>query len=185
MPMKITTLRLTERLWSLLEAQARKEGASASQLIREGAMMRLGYALGKQGREEVSANGSPVSTTAAPFADFDSASAEVLDFLHERLGFALWLVTRVESDQWVIEQARDEGYGVKVGDAYSFADTCCAHMIEGKGPRFAPETSAVASYAAAGERAPWTLASSTGAVTARAKAHRGEEESLPRLQRLG
>jgi hypothetical protein len=95
------------------------------------------------------------------------------------------LPTRVESDQWVIEQARDEGYGVKVGDAYSFADTCCAHMIEGKGPRFAPETSAVASYAAAGERAPWTLASSTGAVTARAKAHRGEEESLPRLQRLG
>jgi len=74
----------------------------------------------------------------------------VLDFLHERLGFALWLVTRVESDQWVIEQARDEGYGVKVGDAYSFADTCCAHMIEGHGPRFAPETSAVASYAAAG-----------------------------------
>ena len=42
MPMKVTTLRLTERLWTLLEAQARAEGASASELMREGAMMRLG-----------------------------------------------------------------------------------------------------------------------------------------------
>ena len=146
--MKITTLRLTERLWTLLEAQARTEGASASQLIREGAMMRLGYALGKQGRE-VSAKGSPASRTPAPFADFESASVEILDFLHGRLGFALWLVTRVEQDQWVIEQARDEGYGVEVGDAYRFADTYCAHMVEGQGPRFAPETSAVPCYAAA------------------------------------
>ena len=147
--MKITTLRITERLWDLLEAQARAEGASASQLIREGAMMRLGYALGKQGREEVSTNGSPLSKTAAPFADFDSASSEVLDFLHDRLGFALWLVTRVEEDQWVIEQARDEGYGVEVGDTYRFADTYCARMVEGLGARFAPEASAVPCYAAA------------------------------------
>ncbi len=148
MPMKITTLRLTERLWSLLEAQAREEGASASQLIREGAMMRLGYALGKQGRE-APANGSRSSRTAGPFADFDSASVEILDLLHDRLGFALWLVTRVEKDQWVIEQARDEGYGVEVGDAYRFADTYCARMVEGEGPRFAPETSVVPCYAAA------------------------------------
>lgn len=149
MPMKITTLRLTERLWTLLEAQAREEGASASQLIREGAMMRLGYALGQQGRE-VPANESPSSRTAAPFADFDSASVDILDFLHGRLGFALWLVTRVEKDQWVIKQARDEGYGVEVGDAYRFADTYCARMVEGQGPRFAPETSSVPCYAAAG-----------------------------------
>jgi GAF domain-containing protein len=148
MPMKITTLRLTERLWTLLEAQAREEGTSASQLIREGAMMRLGYALGKQGRE-VPVHGSPSSRTPAPFADFDSASVEILDLLHGRLGFALWLVTRVEKDQWVIEQARDEGYGVEVGDAYRFADTYCARMVEGQGPRFAPEASTVPCYAAA------------------------------------
>lgn len=148
MPMKITTLRLTDRLWTLLEAQAREEGTSASQLIREGAMMRLGYALGKQGRE-VPAHGSPLSRPAAPFADFDSASVEILDFLHGRLGFALWLVTRVEKDQWVIEQARDEGYGVEVGDAYRFADTYCSRMVEGRGPRFAHETSGVPCYAAA------------------------------------
>ncbi len=150
MPMKITTLRLTKRLWTLLEAEAREEGTSASQLIREGAMMRLGYALGKQGREEVAPKGPPVFRAAEPFPDFDSAAGGVLDFLHERLGFALWLVTRVEDGQWVIEHARDEGYGVEVGDAFPFADTNCAQMVEGLGPHFAPETNTVPCYAAAG-----------------------------------
>ena len=144
--MKVTTLRLTDRLWSLLERQAREEGTSASQLVREGAMMRLGYALGKQGREE---NGPPLPLKDGPFAEFSSTADEMLDFLHTRLGFSLWLVARVDEDQWVIEQARDEGYGVKVGDAFPFADTYCARMVEGHGPHFAPETSAVPCYAEA------------------------------------
>src|SRR5918998_4242817 len=121
MPMKVTTLRLTERLWNLLERQAREEGTSASQLVREGAMMRLGYALGVKGREAPPANGS--LSRPGPFADFDAASAEVLDFLHGRLGFALWLVTRVEGGQWVIEHARDEGYGVEAGGAFPLEGT--------------------------------------------------------------
>jgi len=145
MPMKVTTLRLTERLWTLLERQAREEGTSASQLVREGAMMRIGYALGKQGTERNSAAESP--SKPGPFADFDAASAEVLDFLHDRLGFALWLVTRVEGGQWVIEHARDEGYGVEAGDAFRFEDTYCSRMVDGQGPHFAAEASAVPCYA--------------------------------------
>jgi hypothetical protein len=150
MPMKVTTVRLTERLWTLLEAQAREEGTSASQLVREGAIMRLGYALGKEGRQEVAAEGSSLSGAATPFPDFDAAATGVLDLLHERLGFSAWLVTRVEDGQWLIEQARDEGYGIEVGDAYRFADTYCAKMVEGLGPRFAPESNRVPCYAAAG-----------------------------------
>jgi GAF domain len=144
MPMKVTTLRLTDRLWSLLERQARAEGTSASQLMREGAMMRLGYALGKQGRAET---GSPASLKDGPFAEFSSAAEEMLEVLHDRLGFSLWLVTRVDEDQWVIEQARGEGYGVQVGDSFRFGDTYCSKMVEGVGPHFAPEASAVPCYA--------------------------------------
>jgi GAF domain-containing protein len=144
MPMKVTTLRLTKRLWSLLESQARAEGTSASQLVREGAMMRLGYALGKQGRE---ATGSPAPLKDGPFTGFSSAAEETLNFLHDRLGFSLWLVTRVDADQWVIEQARGNGYGVQVGDSFRFGDTYCSKMVEGEGPHFAPEANAVPCYA--------------------------------------
>jgi hypothetical protein len=142
--MKVTTLRLTDRLWGLLERQARAEGTSASQLVREGAMMRLGYALGKQGRAET---GSPVSLKDGPFGEFSSAVEEMLEFLHDRLGFSLWLVTRVDEDQWVIEQARGEGYGVQVGDSFRFGDTYCSKMVEGVGPHFAAEARAVPCYA--------------------------------------
>lgn len=168
MPMKVTTLRLTDRLWKLLEGQAHAEGTSASQLVREGAMMRLGYALGKQGREELPANGSIRSKPGAPFADFDAASVEVLDFLHGRLGFALWLVTRVEEDEWVIEQARDEGYGVKTGDSFRFAGTYCSRMVEGEGPHFAPEARAVPCYADAAIGKELPIASYIGVPLGRA-----------------
>jgi GAF domain-containing protein len=146
MPMKVTTLRLTERLWSLLERQAREEGTSASQLVREGAMMRLGYALGKEGREEAS---TTTSLEDGPFAGFRSAAGHVLDLLHARLGFSAWLVTRVDEDRWVIEQARDSGYGVVAGDSFPFSDTYCARMVEGQGPHFAPEARTVPCYAEA------------------------------------
>ena len=149
MPMKITTVRLTESLWSLLEAQARVESTSASELIREGAMMRLGYALGKQGRDEVAAEDPTLSGEATPFADFHSAASDVLDLVHGRLGFWASLVTRIEDDRWVIEQARDEGYGITAGDAFAFADTYCARMVEGLGPRFVPQSNGVPCYAEA------------------------------------
>jgi GAF domain len=149
MPMKVTTVRLTDQLWSLLEAQALVEATSASELIREGAMMRLGYSLGKLGREAVAAESSVLSGEAAPFTDFGSAASGVLDLVHPRLGFWASLVTRIEGDQWVIEQARDEGYGIKAGDAYALADTYCSKMFEGLGPRFAPESRDVPCYASA------------------------------------
>jgi hypothetical protein len=149
MPMKVTTLRLTERLWRLLDEQGRNEGTSASQLIREGAMMRIGYALGKRDRSALPANEAAPPWPGA-FADFASGAEGALDLLHERVGFALWLVTRVEDGNWVVEHARDDAYGITAGDAFPFADTYCAQMVEGLGPRFAPEANAVPCYAAAG-----------------------------------
>jgi GAF domain-containing protein len=144
--MKVTTLRLSPRLWSLLETQAGAEGTSASQLVREGAMMRLGYALGKHGRQPP-VIGTPLK--AGPFAEFHSAAAELFDLLHDRLGFSLWLVARIDAGRWIIDQARDEGYGVKVGDSFAFSDTYCARMVEGTGPHFAPEAADVPCYAEA------------------------------------
>jgi GAF domain len=146
MPMKVTTLRVTERLWNLLERQAREEGTSASQLVREGAMMRLGYALGKKGTAEARSASAPMD---GPFDEFSSAAKEILDLLHQRLGFSLWLVARVDADRWVVEQARDGGYGVNAGDSFPFGDTYCARMVDGQGPRFAPEAKAVPCYAEA------------------------------------
>ena len=49
MPMKITTVRFSETLYAAIEAQAQAEGISASQFIREAAILRLGQLMADQG----------------------------------------------------------------------------------------------------------------------------------------
>lgn len=85
---------------------------------------------------------------AAPY-DFATAGREVLAFLHKRLGFALWMITRVDADDWIVLQAEDHGYGVGAGAVFSWADSFCAQMVQGHGPHIAPDADAVPAYAQA------------------------------------
>jgi diguanylate cyclase (GGDEF)-like protein len=81
--------------------------------------------------------------------DFERAGQAVLEFLHRRLGFSLWMVTRVQGDDFIILQAKDEGYGVNPGTVIRWADSFCWQMVKGNGPRVAPDSEAVPAYAAA------------------------------------
>lgn len=81
--------------------------------------------------------------------NFESAADTVLAYLNSRFGFDLWMITRVEGDDWIVLQAKDEGYGVKAGDVFRWMDSFCSLMVLGRGPRIAPSSNAVPAYAAA------------------------------------
>lgn len=81
--------------------------------------------------------------------DFASASKACMEFLHERLGFQLWMVTRTEGDDWIVLSADDHGYGIKQGQVFRWSDSCCSRMVQGLGPNVAPDSRAVEAYAAA------------------------------------
>jgi diguanylate cyclase len=81
--------------------------------------------------------------------NFESAAQAVLSFLSNRFGFDLWMVTRVEGDDWIVLQAEDKGYGVKEGDVFRWMDSFCSQMVMGRGPRIAPTSEAIPAYAAA------------------------------------
>jgi len=81
--------------------------------------------------------------------DFEKTASEVLSFLHRRLGFDLWMVTRTEGDDWIVLQSEDQGYGVKAGQVFRWVDSFCSEMVKGHGPRFAPSSKMVPAYAAA------------------------------------
>lgn len=81
--------------------------------------------------------------------NFESASREVTAFLRKRLGFALWMVTRVEDDDWIVLNADDRHYKVKAGDLFRWGDSFCSRMISGQGPRIAPDSDSIAAYVAA------------------------------------
>lgn len=86
---------------------------------------------------------------ALPFPNVQAAAQEVLEYLHAHLGFQLWMLTRVENDDWVVLLACDHGYGVKTGDVFRWSDSFCAQMVRGLGPNIAPCSTVVAAYAQA------------------------------------
>ena len=81
-----------------------------------------------------------------PAVDFGSASKRALAFLHESLGMALWMVTRLEGENWIVLTSADRGYGVKPGDVLRWSDSVCSRMVQGFGPRIAPVIDLVPAY---------------------------------------
>jgi hypothetical protein len=49
MPMRATTVRFGDALWTLLEHEAGREGVSAAQFIRDATILRVAYAMGQRG----------------------------------------------------------------------------------------------------------------------------------------
>jgi diguanylate cyclase (GGDEF)-like protein len=81
--------------------------------------------------------------------DFEEAGRAVLAFLHKRLGFDLWMLTRTEGDDWIVLQTEDHGYNVESGTVFRWADSVCSEMVKGNGPRIAPRSALIPAYAAA------------------------------------
>ena len=49
MPMRATTVRFADSLWTLVEREAQREGVSAAHFIRDATIMRAAYAMGQRG----------------------------------------------------------------------------------------------------------------------------------------
>jgi diguanylate cyclase (GGDEF)-like protein len=81
--------------------------------------------------------------------DFAAASRATMQFLRQRLGFKLWMVTRTDGNDWIVLFADDHGYGVKPGQVYSWAESLCSRMVEGQGPHIAPDVAREPAYAQA------------------------------------
>jgi diguanylate cyclase len=100
--------------------------------------------------------------------NFESAARAVLSFLGKRFGFDLWMITRIEGQDWIVLQANDKGYGVKEGDVFRWVDSFCSQMVAGLGPRVAPTSETIPAYAAAPIGRKLTIASYVGVPLLRA-----------------
>jgi GAF domain-containing protein len=82
----------------------------------------------------------------APWRDWCSAAEGTLRFLHQHVGWDLWMVTQVVDDRQVVLLAEPPD-AVPPGTALPWADSFCRQMIEGNAPRLATVTAAVPAYA--------------------------------------
>lgn len=83
------------------------------------------------------------------FKSFQDAGEVVLKFLHQHFGFDLWMITRVEGQDWIVLQSEDHGYDIRPGQVFQWADSFCSHMVAGKAPRIAPRSEEIPLYATA------------------------------------
>lgn len=90
-----------------------------------------------------------MSFDANSIVDFHAASREVLRFLHSRLGFSLWMVTRTCGNDWIVLNVHDHAYNVQTGDVFKWTDSFCSRMVQGLGPCIAPSSADVPAYASA------------------------------------
>lgn len=83
------------------------------------------------------------------FENAETAAKSVLQFLHDRIGLGLWMVTRTTGDSWIVLNIQDEIYNIKAGAVFNWSDSFCCRMIKGVGPRIAPNSSLIPAYLAA------------------------------------
>ena len=72
------------------------------------------------------------------FKNFEEAGQAILKFLSQRFGFKLWMITRTEGDDWIVLLSEDNGYNIKPGQVFHWADSFCSHMVQNNAPRIVP-----------------------------------------------
>jgi GAF domain-containing protein len=90
---------------------------------------------------------SPGISDLTPWPDWLTAAHGVLEFLHEHVGWDVWMATRVVDNYQIVLDAVPEG-AVRPGARLLWEDSLCREMIEGRAPRIATVTAAVPAYAA-------------------------------------
>lgn len=80
------------------------------------------------------------------FNSLEQAQASLLSCLRASIPYTLWMVTRVEDDDWIVLHSIDSGYGTKRGAVFSWTDTFCSRMVLGEGPIFAEDAAQVPAY---------------------------------------
>ncbi len=89
---------------------------------------------------------APAVADVVPWRDFQAAACDALAALHERLGWDVWVVTRVVDDRQIVLHAHPPDV-IRPGTWLPWADTFCRSMITGEAPRAATVTAAVPAYA--------------------------------------
>src|SRR5690349_2240168 len=82
----------------------------------------------------------------APWRDWPAAAGGVLRFLHEHVGWDVWMVTRVEGEHQIVLTSWPQDV-VRPGARLPWAESFCRAMVEGTAPRIATVTAAVPEYA--------------------------------------
>ena len=83
---------------------------------------------------------------AQPFQSAEDALDSILLCLKMHVPYKLWMVTRLDDNDWTVVRSLDEGYGAKPGCTFDWSGSYCSRMVAGQGPMFAEDVQQYAVY---------------------------------------
>ena len=86
----------------------------------------------------------------APFSTLEQAVEAVAELISPAAPMGLWLVTKVEGEQWIPLAVRDSCYRFARGATFAWRSTPCLHMVAGEAPCVAGDAGAVPVFAGCG-----------------------------------
>lgn len=81
-----------------------------------------------------------------PFEGVQDALEAILECLSRSIPFRLWLVARLDDDDWTVIKGTGESYGIRPGVRFDWNETYCSRMVRGEGPMFAETASSITPY---------------------------------------
>ncbi|MGI9018539.1 MAG: diguanylate cyclase domain-containing protein [Euzebya sp.] len=128
--------------------RARKMGATSFVFMDEAPerlVTAVTHAIGTARPEVV-----PVPAASADLAgseDLRTIIARSLTFLAEQVPMGLWMVTRVNGNDWVVIDSVGDTYPIKPGSVMRWSDSFCSRMVQGQGPRMTNDAMSLQVYA--------------------------------------
>ena len=86
---------------------------------------------------------------ARPFQNSEDALDSILVCLKAHVPFKLWMITRINDNDWTVVRSLDEGYGTVPGMTFDWRRSYCSRMVRGEGPMFAEDAQEVDNYRSA------------------------------------
>ncbi|WP_159078836.1 GGDEF domain-containing protein [Orrella marina] len=83
---------------------------------------------------------------ARPFQSAEDVFDSILLCLKAHIPFKLWMITRVDDNDWTVVRSLDEGYGTVAGMTFDWSRSYCSSMVRGEGPMFAEDASLIETY---------------------------------------
>lgn len=87
------------------------------------------------------------SADLAGTADFPALLRRVLQGLQAHMPMGLWMLTRVDGDDWVVIDAVGDAYDIGPGSILRWSESFCSRMVRGQGPRIVASVEDVRVYA--------------------------------------
>ena len=80
------------------------------------------------------------------FDSFADAAKSVIQFLKTNIGLDLWMVTRVDGNEWLVLDVSESSYNRHAHDVLAWDESVCYRMVSQEGPNIAPDVAAIEAY---------------------------------------